>query len=172
MAGRTHAEVSSKSRRVGVVAPPARASRRPSQRQRLLAAATCIAIDEGSAAVTVGRVTDLAGVSRPTFYEYFPDREACFAAALAPIRRRLLAGIRRAVASDRPEHAAQRATHALVAFADSRPAQARLLMSDSLTGGSRLRDVRDGSSTTPHGSSRTLTGGRPRVRSSQTCRRG
>ena len=120
------------------------ASRRSSQRQRLLGAITQLSIDEGYSAVTIGQLIALAGVSRATFYEYFNDREECFAAALAPIRGQLLAGIRTSVASDSPERAISRAIHTLVAFASSRSGMARLLMSDSLTGGDRLRDVRDG----------------------------
>jgi AcrR family transcriptional regulator len=144
MARRTHAEASPNSRRLmPVVASAAPRARRTSQRQRLLSAMIELAVSDGYAAVTVGGVIALAGVSRATFYEYFIDLEQCFAVALAPIRRRLLAGIRSSVASDRAEHATLRATHALFAFAGSRPAMARLLMSDSLTGGSRLRSARD-----------------------------
>jgi|SRR5580692_1746561 AcrR family transcriptional regulator len=143
MARRPHAEASSKVRRLAPVVAAASTSRRSSQRQRLLGAITDLAIRDGFTAVTVGQVIARAGVSRATFYEYFIDLEACFAAALAPIRRRLLAGIRSSVASDRVEHATLRATHALFTFASSRPAKARLLMNDSLTGGSRLRSVRD-----------------------------
>lgn len=110
---------------------------------RLLEAMTTLASDSGYASVTVGQVIALAGVSRSTFYEYFTDKEECFVAALAPIRRRLLAGIRRVVASDQPERATLRATDALLAFAGSQPTMARLLMSDSLTGGRRMLDARD-----------------------------
>jgi AcrR family transcriptional regulator len=143
MARRPHAEASPKARRLAPIVASAAASRRSSQRQRLLSAVTELAIRDGYAAVTVGEVIAHAGVSRATFYEYFTDMEACFAAALAPIRRRLLAGIRSSVASDRAEHASLRAAHALLAFAGSRPAMARLLMSDLLTGGERLWGVRD-----------------------------
>jgi AcrR family transcriptional regulator len=104
---------------------------------------TELAISDGYTTVTVGQVIALAGVSRATFYEYFVDMEECFAAALAPIRRRLLAGIRSSVSSDRAELATFRATRELFAFASARPAMARLLLSDSLTGGGRLRSVRD-----------------------------
>src|SRR5580692_9838592 len=113
MARRPHAEASSKVRRLAPVVAAASTSRRSSQRQRLLGAITDLAIRDGFTAVTVGQVIARAGVSRATFYEYFIDLEACFAAALAPIRRRLLAGIRSSVASDRVEHATLRATHAL-----------------------------------------------------------
>lgn len=144
MARRMHAEASPKPRRrTPSKAPVAGTSPRMSQRRRLLGAITDLAISEGYPAVTVGQVIALAGVSRATFYEYFADLEECFTAALVPIRRRLLAGIRDSVESDRAEHASLRARHALFAFAGSRPAAARLLLSDSLMGGSRLHGARE-----------------------------
>jgi AcrR family transcriptional regulator len=145
MARRRHAGAVPSSRRLAPTAAPTPPALRGSiQRQRLLGATTRLAISDGYTAVTVAQVIALAGVSRSTFYEYFTDMEACFAAALLPTRRRLLAGIRGSVARDCPENATLRATHALVAFAGSRPGYARLLMSDALSGGSRLRDARDG----------------------------
>ncbi|HEY4811912.1 MAG TPA: TetR/AcrR family transcriptional regulator [Solirubrobacteraceae bacterium] len=144
MARHTHAEACLKPRRrTPSTISVAGASRRSSQRPRLLGAITDLAVVDGYAAVTVGKVIARAGVSRATFYEYFEDLEECFAAALAPIRRRLLAGIRISVANDRAEHASLRAIRALFAYAGSRPASARLLLSDSLTGGSRLHSVRE-----------------------------
>src|ERR1700733_172355 len=144
MARHTHAEACLKPRRrTPSTISVAGASRRASQRPRLLGAITDLAVVDGYAAVTVGKVIARAGVSRATFYEYFEDLEECFAAALAPIRRRLLAGIRISVANDRAEHASLRAIRALFAYAGSRPASARLLLSDSLTGGSRLHSVRE-----------------------------
>jgi AcrR family transcriptional regulator len=146
MAQRTHAGVSTKPRRRPSITAAGPVLPRPSShrhRQRLLGAITDLAVSEGYAAVTVGEVIARARVSRATFYEHFNDIEECFAAALAPIRRRLLAGIRGSVASDQPEHAALRATQALLAFAGSRPHMARLLIADSLTGASRLRHARD-----------------------------
>src|SRR4051812_13310919 len=52
-----------------------------SQRGRLLEAmAQCVA-EQGYAATTVALVIARAGVSRKTFYEHFPDKQACFLAA-------------------------------------------------------------------------------------------
>jgi AcrR family transcriptional regulator len=52
-----------------------------SQRGRLLEAiAGCVA-ERGYAATTVAQVIARAGVSRKTFYEHFPDKQACFLAA-------------------------------------------------------------------------------------------
>jgi AcrR family transcriptional regulator len=51
------------------------------QRRRLLLAIGEVVAEGGLEAATVGRVCEQAGVSRRTFYELFPDREACLLAA-------------------------------------------------------------------------------------------
>jgi AcrR family transcriptional regulator len=52
-----------------------------SQRGRLLWAIAQIVAEKGYVATTVADVVERAGVSRRTFYEQFPDKEACFLAA-------------------------------------------------------------------------------------------
>jgi AcrR family transcriptional regulator len=52
------------------------------QRERLLAGMVAAANQHGYAQATVSAVIEHAGISRPTFYEYFADRDACFLAAL------------------------------------------------------------------------------------------
>jgi AcrR family transcriptional regulator len=120
-----------------------RAARRATQRERLLAAITQLAIEGSPHDLTVGEIVALAGVSRPTFYEYFTDREVCFLQALGPPAEELLAAVRTAVAGCEPESAPSEAAAALVEFACARPGIARLLMSDSLAGGRQALDARD-----------------------------
>ncbi len=48
------------------------------QRERLLAAALRAASELGYREMSVQDVLDRAGVSRPTFYEHFANKEACF----------------------------------------------------------------------------------------------
>jgi len=84
-----------------------------------------------------------AGVSRPTFYDYFADRDDCFLAAIADAQERLLAVVREAVEGRPPQEAADAAVEALVGFASAEPAVARFLMSESMAGGPRALDVRD-----------------------------
>jgi AcrR family transcriptional regulator len=55
----------------------------------------------------------------------------------------LLDDVRRDVSRARPEHAARAAVRSLASFAAARPADARLLLSDSLAGAGPLRDARD-----------------------------
>jgi AcrR family transcriptional regulator len=52
-----------------------------SQRGRLLVAMAEVVASKGYTAATVADVVERAGVSRRTFYEQFPDKEACFLAA-------------------------------------------------------------------------------------------
>jgi AcrR family transcriptional regulator len=52
-----------------------------SQRGRLLYAIAQVVAARGYASTTVADIVDRASVSRSTFYEQFPDKEACFIAA-------------------------------------------------------------------------------------------
>src|ERR1700722_4612614 len=52
-----------------------------SQHGRLLFAIAQVVVERGYAAATVADIVDRASVSRSTFYEPFPDKEACFLAA-------------------------------------------------------------------------------------------
>lgn len=120
-----------------------RAARRASQRERLLAAITQLSIEGSAHDLTVGEIVTLAGVSRPTFYEYFTDREDGFLQALHPAGEELLAAIEAAVADCEPERAWSAAAGALIDFARQRPEITRLLISDSLAGGRPALDARD-----------------------------
>jgi len=102
-----------------------------------------IAAEEGYAAATIARVIAQAGVSRPSFYEHFAEKDDCFLAALADIQERLLTEIAQTVHSQPPERAAPAAVEALVAFADEQPAMGRLLMNETMAGGPRTLHARD-----------------------------
>lgn len=117
--------------------------RKSTQRERLLKAMVELAGRDGLAATTIARVIAQAGVSRPTFYEYFGDRDACFIAALVEIQRQLLADVRSAVEGEAPEHALKATIAALIEFASSHPAMARVALSEALGGGARALEVRD-----------------------------
>lgn len=102
-----------------------------------------VALSEGYAGATIARVISEAGVSRPTFYDYFTDKDDCFLAALAEIHERVLAEIRQAVAGQAPQHASDAAIGVLVGFASSHAPLARLLMNESMAAGPRALDARD-----------------------------
>jgi AcrR family transcriptional regulator len=59
------------------------------QRERLLAAMLRATAELGYREVSVQDVLDRAGVSRPTFYEHFENKEACFLAAFDNAAARL-----------------------------------------------------------------------------------
>jgi len=72
------------------------------QRERLLAAMTGAATEIGYNALTVQNVLTRAGISRPTFYEQFEDKEDCFLAAFDAAAARMRDRIEAAVAGAGP----------------------------------------------------------------------
>ena len=68
-----------------------------SQRGRLLEASVQVVAEKGYAATTVADIVARAGVSRRTFYEQFPDKEACFLAAYDTGVELVLGTIREAI---------------------------------------------------------------------------
>jgi AcrR family transcriptional regulator len=93
--------------------------------------------------VSVAQIIARAGVSRPTFYEHFADREDCMLAALVPLRRRLYSHARSVVREHDGAPAAAALAGALTRFAASDPATARMLFSEPLTAGRRALDAHD-----------------------------
>jgi AcrR family transcriptional regulator len=119
------------------------AASKDTQRGRLLAAMRALAAGEGYLSATIARVIADAGVSRPTFYEYFRDKEDCFLAVLAQAQRALHDEVTQAVGEAPPERAMTSALGALVRFAERRPQLARIVMNEPLTAGPRTLDARD-----------------------------
>jgi AcrR family transcriptional regulator len=117
--------------------------RKATQRERLLAGMITAANRDGSARANVSAVIAEAGVSRPTFYDYFEDRDDCFLAALADAHERLLGEIGKALQKEPPERALHATARAVVGFASSEPAMARFLMGEPMAGGSSALDARD-----------------------------
>jgi AcrR family transcriptional regulator len=72
------------------------------QRERLLAAMTGTVTEIGYNGLTVQNVLTRAGISRPTFYEQFEDKEDCFLAAFDAAASRMNERIEAAVASSGP----------------------------------------------------------------------
>src|SRR5438309_3367869 len=129
-------------RRGPINATPAQ-GRRSTQRERLLAGMLTAANRDGYAGATVSAVIAEAGVSRPTFYEYFADRDDCFLMAQRHAQGRLLAEVRELVQALPPERAMQASIRALIRFAGSAPAMARFLMTQPLAAGTEALDARD-----------------------------
>ena len=117
--------------------------RKSTQRERLINGMITAANREGYTGANVSAVIELAGVSRPTFYDYFADRDECFTATITDTHERLASQVDAALAAQRPELALQAAVGALVAFAAEEPARAHFVMSESMSGGPPALDARD-----------------------------
>ena len=113
------------------------------QRTRLLDAMIHIAARDGYESATIAQVIAHAGVSRPTFYDYFSDKDACFLAAVAAVQQQLLDRSRQAVESARPSQAAAASVEALIEFTASELERTRFLTSEPMAGGPRALDARD-----------------------------
>jgi AcrR family transcriptional regulator len=113
------------------------------QRTRILEAMAEMAVDMGAGAVTVSHVVAHAGVSRRTFYELYPDREACLLAAFD-------LGVQRARARIEPAYAAEPRWRdgirvglaAFLTFLEDEPALGSLCVVHSLGGGADVLNRR------------------------------
>jgi AcrR family transcriptional regulator len=117
--------------------------RKSTQRERLLTGMITAANREGYAGANVSEVIAEAGVSRPTFYDYFADKDACFLAAVEDVQSRLLERVRDAIRQEPPERALQATVGALVGFAGAEPAMARFVTNEPLAGGPVALETRD-----------------------------
>jgi AcrR family transcriptional regulator len=122
---------------------PRRADRKSTQRERLIAGMVAAAHRHGYAGATISQVIAHAGVSRPTFYDYFADKEDCFLATHRVHSRLLVADIRRAVAAEPPERAVQTAIRRFIELAEEHPDRAGFLADATMAGGWRALDERD-----------------------------
>jgi AcrR family transcriptional regulator len=122
---------------------PVQNQRKASQRERLLSGTIAAANRDGYAGANVSAIIGEAGVSRPTFYDYFEDRDDCFVAVIVDVHERLLREVADAVAREPPERALAGAIGATLAFAASQPDEARFLMKEALAGGPKALDARD-----------------------------
>ncbi len=113
------------------------------QRERLISAMLGAVLRRGYADVSVAQVIAHAKVSRPTFYEYFADKQECFLAVHDEIFARLFERVEHAVRESIPERAVQVAIRTMVERAEASPRQARLLVNETPAGGWRALERRD-----------------------------
>lgn len=113
------------------------------QRERLLHGMVAAANRGGYTGANVAQVIAHAGVSRPTFYDYFTDKDDCFLQTNRDIAQRLLVHIRDAVSQAPPERAMQSAIGRLIERCEAQPAQAQFLANVTMAGGPRALDERD-----------------------------
>ncbi len=115
------------------------------QRERLLAAMIGAVTESGYSTLTVQNVLTRAGISRPTFYEQFEDKEDCFLAAFDASAARMRERVG-AVAADTESTWRDRLRHGiaeLLRFIADEPEEARMVIVEaraSSPAGLRRRD--------------------------------
>jgi AcrR family transcriptional regulator len=120
-----------------------RKDRKGTQRERLLEGMLLAAVRKGYEGANIAQVIAHAGVSRPTFYEYFTDKDDCFLTVHRDISEQLLERVGEAVEAEPPERAVQAGIKALILRAEARPDRARFLVNETLAGGLRVLDQHD-----------------------------
>ena len=121
----------------------AKQERKSTQRARLLTGMVEATNRRGYSGANVSAVIAEAGVSRPTFYDYFTDRDDCFRAAIEDVQSDLLALVGEVLETGEAEEAVAHCVRALVSFAVAEPAAARFLMAESMAGGADALATRD-----------------------------
>jgi AcrR family transcriptional regulator len=120
-----------------------RTDRKKTQRERLIAGMIAAGARHGYADATVSHVIAHAGVSRPTFYEYFRDKDECFLAAHRELSGLLIEEVRRAVAQVAPEQAVYAAIRAFIRLSEEFPDRACFLTNETMAAGWRGLDRHD-----------------------------
>lgn len=115
------------------------------QRQRLLAAMVKTVTEIGYSTLTVQNVLTRAGISRPTFYEQFKDKEDCFLAAFDACAARLAERVETAAGEAGPTWRDQMrgGIAELLRFIAEEPEEARMVIVEaraSSPAGLRRRD--------------------------------
>jgi AcrR family transcriptional regulator len=86
--------------------------------------------DKGYAATTIADVVRQARVSKRTFYEHYPDKEACFLETYVAISGQLLARVAHAVSESPPEQPVEAAVRAYFATLDEQRGMVRAFLSE------------------------------------------
>jgi AcrR family transcriptional regulator len=133
------------SQRLAKESAKGRAERRPSgalatsQRERILAATEQLIGEAGCAGASIEAIVKIAGVSSVTFYEHFPDKEACFVAAfdraVGEARDALVEGMPRGLAW--PDQVRE-GLRALLEMIEAEPERACMCLVEAQRGGAAL----------------------------------
>jgi AcrR family transcriptional regulator len=133
------------SQRLANEAATVRSERRPSgtlaasQRERILAAAERLIGEAGCAGASIEAIVKAAGVSSVTFYEHFPDKEACFVAAFDRAVGEGRDGLIEAVPSGLAwSEQVREGLRALLAAIVAEPGRARMCLVEGQMGGPAL----------------------------------
>jgi AcrR family transcriptional regulator len=113
------------------------------QRARILDGMVAATAELGYERANVSAIIKRAGVSRPTFYEYFADRDDCLLAALGDIQDRLAALSAAALSDVQPRGALRTVLEVLIRFAQAQPGPGRFLTAEAMTCGEQALLLRD-----------------------------
>lgn len=114
-----------------------------SPESRLLQAAIDTVARNGYVSTTVEQLIAAAGASRSTFYDHFKDKDDCLRAAAERIVAPLVADIEERTAAQDPEATPKLVVTAVLDFAIQEQAQARVVFTELLAGGTGSMDIRD-----------------------------
>ena len=81
------------------IAPPAASSQRDERRQRIIAVAMQMFLDQGFARTSMSQVAAKVGGSKTTLWSYFPDKNALFMAVADDLIERYFAPVERYLAT-------------------------------------------------------------------------
>ena len=111
------------------------------QRERIITALADTVAERGYSATAIAQITKAAGVSRATFYEHFPDKEACFLAAYEMATDHIVSSMRAAASSfgEWPQKV-RAALASLLGFLAAEPELARLVLIESIAAGGEVAD--------------------------------
>ncbi len=121
----------------------AQQKRKRTQRQRLITGMIEATNRGGYARASIATVIAHAGVSRPTFYDYFDDRDACFLTSILEVQEELRQALEGALADTGGQAAWEAAVRAMIEYAANEPARARFLMGEAMAGGPTAIAARD-----------------------------
>jgi AcrR family transcriptional regulator len=108
----------------------------------MLSAAVDIAARDGYEATTIDRIIAQAGVSRPTFYDYFTNKDACLLATITMVNRHVLAQVQKRVSAQPPARAVHATIETIFELCVEHPTMARVLLDASLAGPPEVLDAR------------------------------
>jgi AcrR family transcriptional regulator len=127
----------------GRKSPQGREASQISQRSRLLDAVVEVVGRDGYSEAKIADIAANAGVSRPTFYELFTDKEDCFLSAHRALADQMSAEVEAGIAQSEPARAAPAALTALVGFAEREPLAFGFLTHEAMLAGPRALRERD-----------------------------
>jgi AcrR family transcriptional regulator len=110
---------------------------------RFIAAMALLLAEKGYRAVTIADIARQSRVSKRTFYEHFPTKEACFIACYETLGEIALQSIAAATSGQGPwTKRARAATRAYLSTLESQPGLTRTLMMDIYAAGPEALGVR------------------------------